>query len=186
MTETEEHILTTIRTWVWSGFYTLEEVREMVDDLLEDGVDTAMVRGSIDNEFGEKAAAELTWPRRTDCDRLDEAFSRLEESGIVALQNAGYTMSDGLSDVGEALNERVKSDVRGYCFYHEQDLERAVRGEGLMLAFGDLDDDPEKKVELGRAVQRELERVGLEPEWTGNPETRINVPNFDWKRRSAR
>lgn len=184
MNQTEEYILTSIRTWVWSGFYSIDEVREMTDELLEDGVDRAMLRGSVDSEFGEKSAAELAWPRQTDCDRLDEAFAALENVGIVALQNAGYTMSDGLSDVGEALNERVNSDVRGYCFYHEQDVERAVRGDGLMLAFGELDDDPVKKTEVGRAVVRALERAGLAPEWDGNPETRINIPTFDWKRRS--
>jgi hypothetical protein len=186
MNQTEETILSSIRTWVWSGFYSLDEVQEMIDDLLEDGVDQAMLRASIASEFGEKAAAELVWPRKTDCDRLDEAFAALENDGVIALQNAGYTMSDGLSDVGEALNDRVKSDVRGYCFYHEQDLERVVRGDGLMLAFGDLDDDPVKKAEVGRAVVRALERAGLEPEWNGNPETRINIPKFDWKRRSVK
>jgi hypothetical protein len=186
LNETNEHILAAIRTWVWSGFYGEREVQEMIADLLEDGADEAMLRGSVAHEFEEKAAAELTWPEKTDCDRLDEAFAALEESSIIALHNAGYTMSDGLSDVGEALNERVRSDVRGYCFYHEQDLERAVRGEGLTIAFGDLDDDPAQRADVGRAIKRALEAAGLETEWSGDSERRIQIPELDYKRRLAR
>ena len=59
----------------------------------------------------------------------------------------GYTQSDGHSDVSEAYQElENKSKILGYCFYHGQDLERAVLGEGLFLTFGTIDPNADKQV----------------------------------------
>ena len=54
-----------------------------------------------------------------------------------------------------------------------------------MLAFGDLDDDPSAKANVGRLVKSALEIVGFEVLWDGDPEVRINIPKVDWKRRGA-
>ena len=183
MNETEKYILDTIKSCVWSGFYEIVDVHQVIDDILEDDANEAMLRSAVAPEFAKKAAAETSWPDVTDCDRLDVAFETMNASGIIALQNAGYTMSDGLGDVGEILHERGRENVRGYCFYHGQDLERAVAGTGLMLAFGDLDNDPTQKTEMGKAVKDLLESNGFLVEWSGDPESRLNIPEFDWKRR---
>src|SRR5262245_35920175 len=98
----------------------------------------------VEAELAGKATAEKTWPHVTDCDRLDPVFTELDRGGVFALQNAGDTMSDGCSDVGERLAERDRN-LKGYCFCHGQDLERAVAGSGLMLAFGNLDAEPSAK-----------------------------------------
>ena len=184
MTDTEKYILDAIRTWVWSGFYGAEEVHSMISDILEDGADEAFLRSSVMPEFEKKAAAELSWPQETDCDRLDRAFEELNTKGIVALQNAGYTMSDGTSDVSEVLHERGRGGINGYCFYHGQDLERAVAGVGLWIAFGDLNAESAKKTEIGQIIRQVLEGHGFAVEWNGDPETRLSIPKFDWKRRS--
>ena len=94
-------------------------------------------------------------------------------------------MSDGLGDVGEVLEQRDRANVKGYCFYHSQDLDRAMSGGGLMLAFGDLDDDKHAKVEIGRIVKAALEAHGFAIEWNGDSETRLDIPSIDWKRRRA-
>jgi hypothetical protein len=52
-----------------------------------------------------------------------------------------------------------------------------------MIAFGDLDDDKNKKTEIGRSVKEMLESFGFTVEWNGDPETRLNIPGLDWKRR---
>lgn len=183
MNETDEYILDSIKTWVWSGFYTPEEVQEFVGDILEDDADEVMLRAAVDAEFCKKAGEEKSWPTVTDCDRLDAAFDDLEAHGLIALQNAGYTMSDGRSDVGDALAKRNRDSVLGYCFYHGQDLERAIAGGGLMLAFGDLDAVADKKLAVGRLIKRVLEKHGFAVEWNEDPETRIDIPKLDWKRR---
>jgi hypothetical protein len=183
MNESEKYCLEAIRIAVWSGFYDLSEVDELIDDILEKGADEGMLRAAVAPEFAKKAAAEADWPKVTDCDRLDRAFESLESQGVIALQNVGYTQSDGLDEVEETLSERKRGTVQGYCFYHGQDLERALAGDGLMLAFGDLNDDATKMVEIGKLVRKTLEAQGFAVEWNGSSKTRINVPKFDWKRR---
>jgi hypothetical protein len=157
----------------------------MIDDILEDDADAAMLRAAVAPEFDKKSAAEASWPDTTDCDRLDRAFDKLNSRGIIALHNAGYTMSDGIYDVAEVLHERGRKGIRGYCFYHGQDVERAVEGGGLTVAFGDLDDDAIKKAEIGRLVKEVLQESGLTVEWNGDSETRLNIPGLDWRRRRA-
>ncbi len=185
MSETDQYILNAIKNWVWSGFYSPDEADEMIDDILEDDADEAMLRAAVVPEFDKKAAAEASWPETTDCDRLDQAFEDLNARGVIALHNAGYTMSDGISDVSEALHELGRTGIKGYCFYHGQDVERAVDGGGLMIAFGDLDDDKAQKAKVGQVVRDVLQEFGFAIEWSGDPETRLNLPAFDWKRRRA-
>jgi hypothetical protein len=186
MDETDQYILDAIRTWIWSGFYGPDEVQNMIDDILEDDADEELLRSQVAPEFERKFAAEATWPEQTDCDRLDEAFETLNSQAVIALHNAGYTMSDGHGDVSEVLHERGRDNVKGYCFYHGQDVERAVEGGGLMIAFGDLEDVKTKKGEIGNVVKVTLESVGFTVKWNGDPETRLDIPKLDWKRRSPR
>jgi hypothetical protein len=183
MTDTDEYILDAIKAWVWSGFYSPTDVDEMIDDILEDDADEAFLRAAIQPEFEKKAEQEKHWPRETDCDRLDAAFSALETQGILALQNAGYTMGDGHQEAFEIMQDRGRGDFIGYCFYHGQDVERAVAGEGLMIAFDHVDGDVPEKVALGNTVKSTLEKAGFDVEWNGNPDKRISIPKFDWKRR---
>jgi hypothetical protein len=183
MSETDDYILQTIRTWVWSGFYSPDQVDEMIDDLLEEGSDETMLRAAVGHEFAAKAAAERVWPPRTDCDRLNEAFASLQSLGVIALQNAGMTMSDGISDVSEVLHRGGLDGVMGYCFYHGQDLERAVAGNGLMIAFGAINEGASEKAKVGRLVKDTLECHGFVVTWNGDPEMRLRIPDIDWKRR---
>lgn len=185
MTDTEAYVMECITKWVWSGLYESEEVREMMDDLLEPDCDVDELEAFIEREFERKVAAEASWPAETDCDRLDGVFDRLHEDGICALSNAGYTMSDGRSDVAEAVGEAPKGQYHGYCFYHGQDVERAVDGDGLMIAFGDLADDEARSLAVGRQVAEALSGAGFEVSWNGTVATRISIPSFDWKRRQA-
>ena len=181
MSDTDEYILDAIRNHVWSGFYSPDDVHQLIDDLL---ADEAMLRRAVEKEFTRKVAAEGSWPPITDCDRLDQAFAALDARGLIALQNAGYTLSDGITEVSEALHQRGREGAQGYCFFHGQDLERAVDGEGVMLAFGSLDDDPVHKRKVGELVKEAMESFGFAVEWNGDPETRLNLPAVDWKRRS--
>lgn len=185
MNELDEYILDSIRRWVWSGFYSRKQIDDMISDILEDGADEPFLRASVEPEFEKKAVAEESWPATTDCDRLDFAFAELNRRGIIALQNAGYTISDGHSDVAEELHKRGRAGVKGYCFYHGQDLERAIDGGGLMIAFGDLDDDKIQKTEVGKFVSDVLKWFEFDVEWNCDSETRISLPRINWQRRLA-
>ncbi|RYX93881.1 MAG: hypothetical protein EOO28_17080 [Comamonadaceae bacterium] len=185
MTDNELYIADRIRLWTWSGFHSPDQVREMIDDILEDDCDVFMLEGLVTGEFAKKREAERNWPETTDCDRLDNVFHALHEEGICALSNAGYTMSDGYSDVAEAVAEAPEGHYHGYCFYHGQDTERAVEGHGVMVAFGDLKDDPIRGVAVGQRVAGALRNAGFAVAWDGTDKSRINLPEIDWKRRNA-
>ena len=183
MSESTEYILGLIKTHVWSGFYSEADVYRMIEDVLDEDADEALLRAAVLPEFRRKRQAEAAWPAMTDCDRLDDAFAELNGGGVIALHNTGMTMSDGRDEVGQALHERGRSGIKGYCFYHGQDLERAVNGSGLLIAFGDLDAITEQKKAIGEQVKACLERHGFEVEWDGDPEERLAIPRLDWKRR---
>ena len=183
MNENEQYILDAIKSQVWSGFYDESDVHQLIDDIIEPNVDEKMLRERVPIEFGKKTFAEKTWPQETNCDRLNNAFEAMRSENIAAIQNAGYTMSDGFTEVAELLHQIGRDGVRGYCFYHGQDLERAVCGEGLMLAFGDLDDTLDGKIEIGKIVVDVMRANGFNVEWDRDPEKRISTGPFEWHRR---
>jgi hypothetical protein len=183
LNEVDQYIFEAIKTHVWSGFYTPGELQRIIDDLLEQGADEAWLRAAVLPEFERKAADEANWPAITDCNRLDAAFESLEEKRILALHNAGYAMSDGHEDAAAILEESGSHRYIGYCFYHGQDVERAISGGGLLIAFDHVYGEVPEKAGVGQAVQQALESQGLTTEWNGDAEMRINLPGFDWKRR---
>jgi hypothetical protein len=183
MSDSSDYILNLIKTNVWSGYYSKDDVYQMIEDVLDEHADESLLRAAVVPEFRKKYQAEATWPTTTDCDRLDDAFAELNNNGVIALHNTGMTMSDGEEDVSQVLQARGRSSVKGYCFYHGQDVERAVNGGGLWIAFGDLDGIAEQKRAVGERIKALLERHGLNVEWNGNPERRLGIPKLDWKRR---
>ena len=177
-----------IRHYVWSGFYKPDEIAEIVcEEMFAPGtLNEDWVRGQISSEFERKHAEETSWGATTDCERLDMAFAELERRHVIALQNAGYTQSDGITDISEVWHEAgaEASDIIGYCFYHGQDLERVVRGEGLMVTFGDILGTDEKGVTIGRIIREVLEKYGLKVDWDGTIKNRINIPEICWRKRT--
>jgi Domain of unknown function (DUF6891) len=177
-----------IRTWVRMGFHSAEELREIFcEEMYEPGeLDEDEVVKAIEADRSELLAEQKSWPARTDCDKLDEVFEALNAQGIIALQNVGYTQSDGYDDVMELFHESEdKSFFRGYCFYHGQDLERVVRGEDLFLAFGPVDPEKEQTEgpKVGSAIVTEFQRQGFNAVWDGTFDKRISVTNIEWKKR---
>jgi len=189
MTEDDqEQALEHIRHLVWSGFYDADRIVVIVcDEIFEQGeIDRALGVALVAAELESKLAEEQTWPHPTDCDRLDEAFHELNGKNIISLQNAGYTQSDGLDDVSEIWNNggAHASPIIGYCFYHGQDLERAVNGEGLMLTFGDINGTDERGIEVGRIITEVLAAKGLKVVWDGTISKRILLPEIQWRRKT--
>ena len=183
MADADAYVLGAIRSWVWSGFYSADDCREMLQDIIEPDQDENTLYAAIDREFKEKNIAEKSWPKVTDYDRLHAVFYKLHEDGICALHNAGYTMSDGHSDVAEVVADAPEGHYHAYCFYHGQDVERAIEGHGLMIAFGDLDDVNEESVAVGFQVRDALVGAGFLVEWDGTQKTRLSLPQIKWLKR---
>jgi hypothetical protein len=184
MSEVDEYILSAIKVHVWGGFDTPDQVQDKISDLLEDDADEKMLRASVDLEFKKKLEAEKSWPAVTDYDRLDAIFTTLKGKGILCLHNAGYTMSDGHDDANEAIASYPKGRFYGYCFYHGQDLERAVSGGGLTIAYDHVNGDVPDKIKVALSIKTELEQAGFVLKWNGTTDQRIDIPEFDWKHRS--
>jgi len=183
-TETQTEIASMVR----SGFYGRERLIEVfTEEMYAPGeLDTNDVVSAIDTQFAEYEKERLTYPATTDCDRLDTAFAKMNGRGVIAIQNAGYTQSDGYDDVGEAYSQHPeKESILGYCFYHGQDLERAISGDGLYFAFGPVDPANEQTVgvDVGNIVREELENAGLSVDWDGTFEKRLSVPKLNWQKR---
>jgi hypothetical protein len=173
---------------VKSGFEDRTHMIEIVSqEMYEPGeLDPAEVGVAIDQAIAEKEQTKKTWPAVTDNDRLDKVFAALNASGIIALQNAGFTPEDGYEDFREALGQA--SDVgriRGYCYFDNQDTEGAVAGDGLTLSFGPTDPKLEETqgVAIGQEVRDLLVKEGLNVVWNGSYKSRISITPFDWKKR---
>ncbi len=176
-----------IRLMIWSGFYTPEDVFEAISEEYLDPYelsadDRAWIDAKAEEEANAKSEAEEDWPETTDWDRLDAAFNDMDEVGILALHNAGMTQSDGMSDAAD-IAAQMKDEgytFKGYVFYHSQDVDGALQGAPLHLAFGAFDDGD------GAAVAHEavtiLQNSDFEVEWDGTLDQRIALKGFDWKK----
>lgn len=190
MTDTEIYIFNTIKTCIWSGFYSLDDILVMMEDLIEDECfenDEACNEDALEQlakeEWQNKMGQEKQWPEITDCDRLDLLFRQLTEQGIISIQNAGYDISEGIEYVSEILEEIGDEDLIGYCFYHEQDIERALENDVLFLAFGDLDDLDVQKIEVGKKIVEIIKKNGFDAKWDESPDSRIEIDPIKWQRR---
>ena len=183
--EEERFLVEAIHSWVWSGFYSRSEVLALLDDELAnlESVDESAMRSLVDRELDEKARQEQHWPETTDCDRLDLAFAGLRAVRIIAIHNAGYTMSQGHNEVGQVHAQKPHGTFRGYCFYHGQDVAGAVRGHGLYLAYGDMQDTDAGKAAVAQMIIKSLTDHGLAVAWSGDVKERIHLPAIGWQRR---
>ncbi len=189
MDERREEAHDAIRFRIWSGYYDQDEVFDIVNDEVydDDGEDEVWLRRAINREFRRKREAEQGWPAITDCDRLDRVFASLRGQGILTQHRCGLTIQDGLEVIDQLYNEAggEQSGFIGYCFYHLQDMEGAMWGEGgLWLAFGSILPSQAGAAQVGQLVGKAFEQAGFTVEWEGITETRILLKGFRWQRRS--
>ncbi|MGW1365470.1 DUF6891 domain-containing protein [Streptomyces chartreusis] len=172
--EDEVEVLSLIPDWVE------QELGDDDEELIEE------LETYAERLLQEERVREAAWSEPTMNDGIDRAFEGLNARGIVALQNVGYTMSDGWSEASEVAANQ-SSRPRGAVFYHEQDLESGVAGEGLTLVFGAFEDDAAAheaaSLAIGREICDSLTRYGVPVEWNGTVNQRISIPPFTWRKR---
>jgi hypothetical protein len=179
-----------IDLFVRGGFHAPDWIEERVREdcfLPADvtPVDAQWLGTEVARLWAAKLLDEASWPSVTDCDRLDNAFAALEAAGIIALHDAGTEPSDGFTEVAEVYHaiDGNTSGAIGFCFYHQQDVEIAIKGHGLAIFFGDIDRDPASTVAIGQRVVAELNRAGLTTAWNGQADRIIELPTIVWRRR---
>lgn len=183
-----DETLSEIDILVRSGFESRDRVIEIFREEMyaEGDLELDEIIAAVDPAIQRHEQSKAEWPVVTDCDRLDRAFAALSAQGVICLQNAGNTQSDGFEDFKEALRIHPSpKSIRGYCFYHWQDTERAVEGDGLFLAFGPSDPKREEieGPSVGRMITAALSTEGLKVDWDGTFAKRIFIPQFVWQRR---
>lgn len=182
-----------VRREVAAGFRSRQEIIERAVRVHRDEAPPRELRALAEelagHAFHRHLEAQRGWPLVTDCDRLDIAFARLLERGIVARQNCA---DDGPDGIEEEVDRAVASGqaVRGYAYYRLQDTEAAVEGLGLFVDYGargEDDDDEDEAYEqaglrIGHEVADVLRQQGLVVDWDGSAAMRISV-RLEWKRR---
>jgi hypothetical protein len=148
--------------------------------------DRLWVQAELDRQWRGKRDLHAEWPSVTDWDRLDAVFQKLHADGIVCLHNAGYTLSQGEEDVGQAWRDRGRdaSGLTGYCFYHGQDVEDVVRNGVLALAYGRLSGDIADRLDIARRIVDALLAAGFQTAIPPDADHRIFVTELIWRKRS--
>jgi len=170
------------------GFVARDELVPSAVEMLSDECDAQVLRPHaqrlLQEEIEALRAEQETWPAVTDCDRLDQAFARLEGAGIVCRQNFTCCGTCGSAEIWDEIEEARESglDVRGYAFFHMQDTESAVEGHGLYLNYGAVTEGEAAALAVAGEIAAEMAAAGLEVKWDGSWDRRIGV-GLDWKRR---
>jgi len=191
MTENEEFIYESIFNQVRMGFLSIDDIKdnimeEIEDNEFEDEISEEWAFEKIDQEYQKLLEESKQWKSPTDTERLINAFDELCGQNIIALHNAGYTTSDGEYEVVEVERELRENDVTsdGYCFYHEQDLARAIDPENpsLYIAFQKVDNsDDAVTISVGKKVAEVLRNNGFEVKWEETAKRKIEIPGFKWQ-----
>jgi hypothetical protein len=192
MTEDQKYIYDSIFNMVRMGFDSKEDILEMSieqvqDEGFEDEISEDWVEKVVISEFEKLELESKSWKSPTDVERLVKAFDELCGLKIIALHNAGYSTSDGEYDVCDIeikLREKgLESD--GYCFYHGQDLERAVNplDRNLMIAFQKVDNEEDSvTLKIGKIVVEVLQKNGFEINWDETVKQKIEIINVNWQK----
>jgi hypothetical protein len=184
MEELKLEISEAITAFVKAGFHNKKEISKNIRDMFYDEeLDKDWIKEEISKQYKDQSLLQKNWDKETDFDRLCRVFDKLNSSGIIALHNAGYTRQDGKDDTFEIYKELKRKNIKGYCFYHTQDVDRVIEGENLFLAFGDFKNNDTLGAEIGKSIVLALHEEGFKVIWNESVETRIEVNNIKWQKR---
>ncbi len=108
---------------------------------------------------------------------LITALERLTDEGIVFGFGEGYGVHDSLDGVIRAAEELMRQgrSIDGYCFSTVADVERMIFEQRLFVGFGVFNEHGEGSTAIGSRVAGAFREQGLEVEWSGTSEHRIQV-----------
>ncbi|MEU0245022.1 hypothetical protein ABZ192_11940 [Streptomyces sp. NPDC006235] len=170
-----------VREMLTDGYLGIDElVRETVY-LMEDGLSPAQAREIVERLWLDRLDEQEQWTERTGPDRLERAFSALDDDGIVAREDFTCCRGCGMSEIGAEADG--KPGVRGFVFFHHQGTRGAAQGHGLSLHYGGFDGSEETTKAVGHEVVAALAAAGLSAEWDGDPGQSIDVAPLEWRKR---
>lgn len=170
------------------GFSMPDDIVERISDAFEDqdNFDHVWLEEYVANSYSAKIEESKLWSKPTGFDRLAEVFDELIKSRIVCLHKAGYTRQDGEGDCLEVVEElrRLGKQPVGFCFYHEQDLARAVDPEigSLLLGYNSPTFREEDALVVAKTIVSALKRRNFIVSWNGSVDERIEILDVDFKK----
>lgn len=171
---------------VKEGFDDKEAIIEAANVLAEFEFPDAAVEAFIEKTtidlLDEHYRIQATWVYPTDWDKLDIAFSQLEEHGVLARQNFACCQTCGFYEIEDEIDEAT-FPVKGFTFYHLQDTETAVNYSSLCLSYSSLDGQDASSIETAKQIVEAQQSAGLQTRWDGRVQKRIEVVGLDWKKR---
>ena len=171
-----------IQLLINSGFYSDDEILEIIDDeFIEENISSDLISelflenkeniGDIDEDSN-------------DFINLKDAFLDLTKENIISIHNAGYDIEEGIQDAFELfihLRNNKYSPI-GFCFYSFEDIENVIEENTLSIAFGDFEYDEKKGLEIAKKVAEVLKSHGFEIDWNKSVDERIEIKDFIWKK----
>lgn len=173
---------------VLMGFDTETEMFDGIQDMFydEDDFDEDWLRRAIAEKYARHQQDSLTWQHPTDFEKLSAVFDALIGQKIVCLHKAGYTKQDGEGDCEAIIQTLQEQGIQalGYCYYHTQDLERAIDPDirNLFLGFDSATRDEEKAISIAHTIVAGLAAQGFEVNWNGEVGRRIEIKNIRWQK----
>ena len=169
------------------GFENAEELVESISEMFydEDDFDEKWLRSEIEIRLQKHKTESLTWQKPTDFEKLVNAFDELNKERILSLHKAGYTRQDGQDDCKEIIEELDKIGIptKGYCFYHTQDLERAIGEERMLfIGFDSFNGEDELAKEVAEQIIEVLKKHKFNVKWNGSLQTRIEILDLNWQK----
>ena len=171
-----------IQLLIKSGFYSEDEILEIIDDeFIEENVPMDLI-SKLYLENKEKIG-EIN-EDSDDFTSLKNAFLDLTRENIISIHNAGYDIEEGIQDSFELFTHlrNNKYSPEGFCFYSFEDIENVLEENVLAIAFGDFEYDEKKGLEIAKRVESVLKSYDFDINWNESVDERIEIKNFNWKK----
>ena len=171
-----------IQLLIKSGFYSDEDIFEIIDDeFIEENIKEDLILELLSQN--KEKIGEIN-EDSDDFTSLKNAFLDLTKENIISIHNAGYDIEEGIQDAFELfvhLRNNKYSPV-GFCFYSFEDIENLLEEGNLSIAFGDFEYDEEKGLKIAETIAKCLKDYDFEILWDGSVDERIVIKGFDWKK----
>ena len=171
-----------IQLLIKSGFYSDDEILEIIDDeFIEENISKDILSKLFFENKENIGAIDVD---SEDFINLKNAFLDLTKENIISIHNAGYDIEEGIQDSFELfvhLRNNKYSPI-GFCFYSFEDIEEAIEENNLSIAFGDIEKKKKKGLEIAKTVVNVLKSYGFEINWNESVDERIEIKGFNWKK----
>ena len=171
-----------IQILIKSGFYSDDEILEIIDDefIEEDLSEDLILKLFLEN----KEKIGLIEEDSEDFINLRNAFCDLTKEKIISIHNAGYDIEEGIQDSFELFThlKNNKYSPIGFCFYTFEDIENVIGDNRLCIAFGDFEYDEEKGLKIAQKVAETLKVNGFDIDWNDSVDELIEIKNFHWRK----